>query len=302
MVYAKKLRNQPIRIIKVIAKRSLDVPIVKIMSRLYFGNNAGLWNNYKGRRTLRNSDYVSGKQTTKQLLADGFVLLEETFHENPLVRQIADIYLDEISQIEAVTTKPKVVYVVPLLEKIPQIKELFNSKLESIFDDYFGSKKWLIADVTAWRNYYWEVPTSEDVNSDLWHNDESPTDTLKLFIILSNGVNEKNGATRILSIRDTKSVMRLGYFSRNRMLKSARKFIDNKAKVYFMSGDLGRSFIFNPQVCLHSAGRVKRGSIRDVLCITVASSKKPSNLIENLKVLSRDQSRRVREGKSISWR
>ena len=239
---------------------------------------------------------------TKNLFRDGFVLLEENFHQDSLVRRITDIYLDEIVQIEAEATKPKVVYVVPLLEKIPQVSELFNSKLESIFHDYFGSNKWLIADITAWRNYYWDESISEDVNSDLWHNDESPTDTLKLFIILSNGVNERNGATRILSIQDTKKVMRLGYFSRNTMTASSRKFLERKAEINFMSGNLGGSFIFNPQICLHSAGRVEKGSIRDVLCITVASSRGPYNLDENLRALSREQSRRAREGKSISWR
>ena len=298
----KSLSRKTRVVIGIVGRKLLKFPPIPTASRLYFGNNAGLLENMRGQAILKNSKKQGLDSTSKEILMNGFASLGDNFHKNAIVSSITTKFSNQLAEVEAVAKNPKVAYVVPLCKKIPDVYDLFDSRLNAIFDDYFLSDKWRITDITAWRNYYWSSPKSEDVNSDLWHNDESRVDTLKLFIILSNGVTKDNGATQIISIQNTKKAMRLGYFSRYKILKPARKFLENTDLINFMTGNNGGSFIFNPQICLHAAGRVQFGSIRDVLCVTVTSCNKSRNLIENFQSLSIEQEKLVVDGKSITYR
>ena len=273
-------------------------------SRLIFGNNAGLMNNLgKNARYLwRNNSNLTHE--TRLLWNKGFVQLENHFHDKDLINHISKQFQEEVSRVEKTfdSTKPKVVYAVPLLDKIHGLEKIYTDKINTLLDAYFINQSWSIVDISAWRNYFWEEAGNVDVNSDQWHNDEEKLNTIKLFIILSKGVAIENGATKIIDRIQTKKVMRRGYLSRERILPPAATYIANRAQINFMEGEIGNSFIFNPQICLHAAGRVKKNHFRDVICFTIQESKKAIPVEENFKRLASQQRERFNRGKSIQLR
>jgi len=265
--------------------------------RWIYGNDAGFFHNASGRKALRDANPES--LHVKNLLNNGFSVLGNKFHEKNVVQSIVSSYSKAIQEIEGRSPDTrKVCLVEPLLGKVPEVKNLFGSELRNILDGYYGKGNWRVSRAEAWRNYFWDVPLDKQVFSDLMHNDYESTETLRLFIYLGNGVTQENGATKLLSITDTKSVMRRGYFTRNTMTKFARKFINNKT--LYMEGDTGYSFIFNPQMCLHAAGRVKKNGTRDVL---VLSFRKATSAFsdENFNYLLEEQKSRFERGLSIEW-
>ena len=69
--------------------------------------------------------------------------------------------------------------------------------------------------------------------------------------------------------------MRSGYFQRNLILWPANRITKNQNNINFMEGDVGFSFIFNPQLALHQAGLVADTRTRDVIVISVQPSLSP---------------------------
>ena len=138
---------------------------------------------------------------------------------------------------------------------------------------YFSVKR-----VESWRNYYWgERGLTKNVVANLPHNHQTDIGVLKIFILLSDDVSRTNGATKIFKIKDTKKIMRSGYFIRNFILWPAKRITQNQNKINFMEGNTGFSFIFNPQLALHQAGLVADTRTRDVIVISVQPSTSPLN-------------------------
>lgn len=265
--------------------------------RWIYGNDAGVFHNISGRKALR----AASPKTlhVKNLLNNGFSVLGYDFHDKKVVQSIISSYSKAIQDVEVRSPDTKKVCLIePLLGKVPEIKNLIGFELQNILDGYYGAGRWKVSRAEAWRNYYWDVPLEEQVFSDLMHNDYESTETLRVFVYLRDGVTKDNGATKLLSVPDTKSVMRRGYFTRNSMTKFARKLIQNKT--LYMEGNAGYSFIFNPQMCLHAAGRVKRNGIRDVLVFSFTKAPIPFS-DENFHFLLEQQKTRFVNGLSVEW-
>ena len=159
---------------------------------------------------------------------------------------------------------------------IPEIKQLLTPEITKLLESYYdGAYYWLMS-IQAWRNYHWpEAQNNKDINSNLWHNDATPSNILKLFVFLSDDVTHDNGATKILSISDTKKVMRSGYWERKYISRRDRKILGNQNLINFMEGGTGTTFIFNPQLCVHAAGVAKPNTYRDALCLQFAPTAVP---------------------------
>jgi ectoine hydroxylase-related dioxygenase (phytanoyl-CoA dioxygenase family) len=178
----------------------------------------------------------------------------------------------------------------PAALHIPELKELLTPEIIKIASDYYGNRNFEVSHVTAWRNYYLGITgLSKDLYSNLWHNDQSPLGTLKMFLLLSDGVTRDNGATKVLDISQTKRVMRTGYFERKYVYGPARKFLSNQNNFTVLEGDSGFAFIFNPQLAVHAAGLVAEGKFRDVAVITIRPSETPLREDWEVKVIEADQ-------------
>lgn len=268
------------------------------ISRIVFGNDAGIFNNLSGRKVLKRAKLDT--LHVENLIKNGFSLLGYDFHDSNMVKKVNLEFQKAIDDIESRSPETRKVSIVePLLSKVPQVKHLISSDLVKILNDYYGGFQWKLYRAEAWRNYYWGEPTEKEVHSDLMHNDYDSIDILRVFIYLSDGITKENGATKLLSSRNTKKAMRRGYVTRYQMTRIARKHVENKSQ--YMEGDFGFSFIFNPQMCLHAAGRVSPKGKRDVLVLSFCKSNMPFTF-EQVDDLERDQKRRLEDGLSIEWK
>lgn len=253
------------------------------ISRMIFGNDAGFKENLIGRYEVRKASSIASKVPTHDkyseiLSKEGFVEMGKFFDEN-LILKIQGKFQSLILQEES-KGKNKYINFSEVTKQIPEIEYLLTPEISQTLSSYYqGANFWLMS-VQAWRNYHWpEAASNKDINSNLWHNDATPTNILKLFIFLSDGVSKNNGATRILSIRNTRKVMRSGYFNRKFIFGNAKRIVENEANINFMEGGTGTTFIFNPQLCVHGAGVALPNSFRDALCFQFAPTAVP--LAEN---------------------
>jgi hypothetical protein len=247
--------------------------------RIIFGNDAGFKENLLGRSEIQRASKITAQdiprnQKAETLKEQGFLVLGKEFDQN-LVEGIKNKYLRMISEAES-QGKSKYTNFADIHREIPEIKELLTPEISQLIESYYdGAHYWLMS-VQAWRNYHWpEAQNNKDINSNLWHNDATPTNILKLFVFLSDGVAHDNGATKILSIADTKKVMRSGYWERKFISRRGRRILENKDLINFMEGETGTSFIFNPQLCVHAAGVAKPNTYRDALCLQFAPTAVP---------------------------
>ena len=258
------------------------------ISRIIFGNDAGLKENLIGKREVskassRSSGAPTHSKYSELLLKDGFVVLGKIFDAD-LILKIQTKFRALIVK-EEEKNKKKYINFPEIAKQIPEIEHLLTPEISKTLRSYYqGSNFWLMS-VQAWRNYHWpEAASNKDINSNLWHNDATPTNILKLFIFLSDGVSKNNGATRILSITDTKKVMRGGYFNRKFIFGIAKRIVKNEANINYMEGSTGTAFIFNPQLCVHGAGVALPNSFRDALCLQFAPTAVPldSNWVNDI--------------------
>ncbi len=261
--------------------------------RVFFGNDAGLRENFQGRKSIRMNSKISDNafkfdSRALELKKMGFIKLGYIFNEE-LIGKIQSAYLKKINDYESLG-QSDAIYLKPALHQAPDLKYLIeNEQIKNLVRSYFNGCNFEILRVEAWRNYNWgDKGLTKDVNSNLFHNDQSSTDILKIFIFLSDGITKDNGATRIFTISKTKRIMRTGYLQRYAILWPAKLIVNNAKNINFMEGNAGFCFIFNPQLTLHAAGLVSGKSVRDVVCISLKASNKP--LIENWdeQVIERD--------------
>jgi hypothetical protein len=250
--------------------------------RILFGNDAGLRENIEGRRKIKSAKnrgddkYIYDKRAV-ELKNSGFARLGYPF-SSQFISKIKVVYLSQISAKEKAVGKSDATEVKPALLQIPDLKLLLTEapEISNLLRTYYGGGSFEIMRIDAWRNYSWgEKGLTKDINSNLFHNDQSRTDILKVFILLSDNVSRSNGATRIFSIDTTKKIMRTGFIQRKIILWPASRITRNEDQLNYMEGDTGFTFIFNPQLALHAAGLVSDSNYRDVICISVKSSETP---------------------------
>ena len=174
---------------------------------------------------------------------------------------------------------------------IPELKKLLTQEVINLVRSYYNGGNFKIIEANAWRNYYWGARgVKKDIVSNLPHNDFSRIDKLRIFVFLSDGVTKANGATKIFSKSFSKKIMRSGFFNRNLVLWPASKLIKKDEFAYYMEGDNGFSFAFNPQLTLHQAGLVAEGKYRDAICFTFVSSEVPLSPLWDQEVIEMEYS------------
>jgi len=272
------LRNK-LRLLRALNNIYFFRMILGIPFRLFFGNDAGLRENYQGRKSIQVNSKISDSSfefdnRALELKKMGFIKLGNIISKE-LISTIQSAYLKKIKDVESLG-KADVIYLKPALHQIPELKHLIeNEKIKNLVRSYYNGCNFEIQRVEAWRNYNWgDKGLTKDINSNLFHNDQSSIDILKIFIYLSDGITKNNGATRIFSIPKTKKIMRTGYLQRYAILWPAKQIVNNTKNLNFMEGNAGFCFIFNPQLTLHAAGLVSGDSVRDVVCISLKASDK----------------------------
>jgi hypothetical protein len=266
-------------------------------ARIFFGNDAGLKENILGQKEYRqNYNGISQSSNSIELAVDGYTKLGKPFSPQ-LINAIQKTYIEKLSLVD---TRPNATYVEirPALMEIPELAKLVEGKVGDVLREYYEGINFRVTGVAAWRNYSWgEEGKTKDINSNLWHNDQYFVHALKLFVFLSDGITSGNGGTKLLSIKNTKKVMRTGYFQRNYIFGIAKRLLTRESSIDYFEGDLGSAFIFNPQLCVHGAGLVSPGKYRDVAVISFRpnTSELPDNWADEIIKVELEYLNRVRQ-------
>jgi hypothetical protein len=255
------------------------------LPRLYYGNDAGLSQNFHARRELKTLQArmppaaapVDGR--AERLRRDGFLPLGKPYPPELVATiraRVSDLVVDpSASRPLGPRVKEAIRGIVDPLERIPEIAQLLSEDVQAVLRGYFGTH-FRVEHVRVWRNVH--VPSGlaqQDVYSNLWHNDHDPVTLLRLFVYMTDGVTRETGATNLHTIPVTKQIIRRGYLRRRAILPPARRLLEDPARIQYFEGDAGSAALLNPQLCLHRATVPRAGAHRDMVQFTIAPSPAP---------------------------
>jgi hypothetical protein len=156
---------------------------------------------------------------------------------------------------------------------MPEIRHLLTPEMKELIEDYYGSY-FKVVFSSFYRNVHLpQAEPSKETYSDRWHCDRMPSDLLTIMINL-HPVAEQNGPFHIVSRPRTRELMRLGFRDRaDYGLPPA--IMEDPRHVVQLTGEAGGVMICDNQCCLHRAGVVGPGRLRDVGSFQVAPSTVP---------------------------
>tara|TARA_B100000282_G_scaffold258999_1_gene206557 strand:+ start:320 stop:1222 length:903 start_codon:yes stop_codon:yes gene_type:complete len=159
-------------------------------------------------------------------------------------------------------------------EKFSAIEGIFSKKIINILEDYYETS-FTIINTHIYRTVY--IPKdSTNVepygSTEFWHNDSSTTDSIKLFVLLSD-TSKNSGPMHIIDKEETKRIVRNGF----RKYREGRSFgvIENSCNVKKFTGKAGKIMIADTNLCLHRGDIPKMNTHRDMLVFYITSSYKP---------------------------
>lgn len=195
----------------------------------------------------------------------------------PLMDRIREGYRSVIDDPDATVDMGRriprsVRYVLAPHERIPAIRELLD---EAALDALFGYYRtyFRLLHCRMWRID--SIPEEERQfhhYGNLWHMDGHPRHTMKIFVQVSPGVSEENGALRLHDIPSTRRITRARVLGG---VNVSRPLADNRMSTVFFDGPPGTRLVCNPNCCLHRAGIPARGRTRGMIQLTFEPSPVP---------------------------
>lgn len=277
-----KKRGSRLHWARTVSRDLLVRGVVGEVPRLVYGNDAGLLVNVRAKRQAESQLARLAPENAEKLSA-----LRE-FGLLPLGMPYGKELLERVYQgYQSAINDPSLSVPIGLAvqdgqrailrpaKNIAGVTELLTPSIREILSAYYNGG-FSVDHVRAWRNA--ALPESQakrDVYSNLWHNDEAPLDTLKLFVYLTDGVSRETGAFRCHTIPSTRRIMRSGYVRRGFIIGPARRAVDDPSRITYVEGGIGTTFIANPQLCLHRAGVPREGTHRDIIQFTFSRASAP---------------------------
>jgi hypothetical protein len=171
---------------------------------------------------------------------------------------------------------PEVVrYVIDPASKVPQLRQLLTPQILDVLDEFYGGR-WQIGHVRMWRIEHLTAEQHKSLHyGNLWHCDRHPTNTLKLFVQISENVTDEAGAFRLHPIPSTRRIMRTGYLGTGRAIGLARRALDHPKRVVLFTVPAGVTAFVNTERCLHRAGVPPQGMTRGMVQLTFRPAAQP---------------------------
>jgi hypothetical protein len=248
------------------------------LGRVIWGNDAWPENNRGQHRSLREAraaHTVASAQAAE--LRDridelGYAVLDPHYRAG-LIEEIRAGYEKVIDE-EAVTADmgpivPEAVrYVIDPVSQVPQLKQLLTPQLSEVLDAFYGGR-WRIGHVRMWRiSHLTEEQRRVHHYGNLWHCDQHPTTCIKLFVQITQGVTDENGAFRLRDVPNTRQIMRSGYLGTGKSTGLAARMLQDPSKTICFTAPAGWAAFCNTTRCLHRAGIPPEGMTRGMVQLT----------------------------------
>lgn len=252
---------------------TFDSPPFILFSKILFGNLAGFRNNFYGRCHLLIAKWMNffSKETKIDKVYEnianeihdlGFSYLPFKLDGN-LIKEMNKKSKKIENNLPFVNNCYKTLILHENKTLANDLKKLFNKKITSILEAYYGCG-FRLTKAQKKISYYIDVNKLKgaEVYSDHWHTDSSPYSMLGIFILMDK-TTEKNGPMKILNMKNTKQFIRAGFqrkknFNKSFLcseekLTSMNKELEKKEISTKFTGDVGNVLICRISSCLHRA-------------------------------------------------
>lgn len=272
------------RVIPKPIRRGVERFMTERVGKAVYGNLAGYRNNREGERRLRRArtSPIVVDSRADELRANGCGFYSGL--DQDCLRVVREKYCRKIEDPDFSIPKNadqrpaqegEEVYQVPLRDTagtIPEVLDLIDAGLQDYLRSYFLGE-FRIHSILAWRIFHVppEVLERHTPFALKWHNDAHTTDTLKLFVALSD-IGEDDGPFHFVTKNRTKEIMRSGFRNRHDY-GAAESMVEEN--VNRMTGPAGTVALCNTTTNLHRAGIPAKGRKRDILQYRLESSLAP---------------------------
>lgn len=250
-------------------------------ARLIYGNDAWRVNNFGQNRQLTRLQKqalapadLQSFDLAAQIGRLGYAILDPGYRPG-LVEEIRAGYARVIADPQAGVDmggriKDAVRYVQDPVQRVPGLRELVTPRVSSVLDAVYGGH-WKILHARMWRiTYLSPAERAYHHYGNLWHCDQHPITTLKLFVQFTDGVDDEAGAFRFHDVPSTRLIMRAGYRGTGRPLTGpARRLAEDPQRIKLFDVPAGQVAFCNTTRCLHRAGvPLREGATRGMVQIT----------------------------------
>ena len=267
------------------------------LSKLFYKNLTGFDLNKQGLKRWESNKKIFREKVGSTLNKyNGFPLGYDLFkiEDNDLLKRIITRYNQIINSSEhamiydennKITSpeKGKFFLLKDILSSIPEVIELLNQQVQEKLYHYYGCH-FLVTHISAYRTT--NLPNaqgSSEVYAHKLHYDRHPSDTLKLFVNLSD-VTLEDGPFNFFDRVNSKKVLKAGYKDRTNYGKAIDIIEDPEQKIFF-TGKSGAAAIVDTTSCLHKAGIPKADHIRDLLIFNFESTSLPLDMTTQAKLI-----------------
>lgn len=291
-----RIKKYQAKIFRVYVKFFLRSSLNIKLGRIFFGNDSGIYSNLIGeyilkrdRKKVAKNGYKKSQRISSSnhpLKLDGF-LLDTSMVGSTVIEKISqqwdeyckDKPIPEDGRFQLSSKEDKQL----ILKHFPNMGSCINEAVQGIIEDYYQCHMNIL-------NYHiYRIYGNEDDSNQLlygstatWHNDGSTAESLKLFFMLSDIKDSRDGPTRVLDIDQTRQVIKSGRFHFPDKESTTAKHIHSKFKPQSMVGKKGTAFIVRTNQCLHSASVPEEGRTRDLLVFYITSSSKQRTIKEQI--------------------
>jgi hypothetical protein len=251
-------------------------PIDYMLGRIFYGNNASFSKNLVGKYVLNSNRRKANLTTAEaiQLNNEGWVKLDNCNDVKILEslslkfkEKIANVSFDRSARFDfSSQDNPS------FFDHFEETLALMNNKIKNCLAEYY-SERFTIINVHIYRIL--KIDSNLKNNSasygstELWHNDGSGVDRLKVFIPLDR-IGIDDGPMQFIDKSHTKKIIRKNILLYNEKKVSSEIIKNNIFKK--MLFEKKNAYIINTNECLHRATSPNSG-YRDLLVYYCASSK-----------------------------
>jgi len=154
--------------------------------------------------------------------------------------------------------------------KFPILNKALTEKIIDIVQQYYQSY------INLLNIHLYRITTPSEMmrevaygNTGNWHTDGSSSESLKIFILLSD-VTDAHGPMNLISIKNTKNVIKNHNFKFSD--RNSNLFVEGNYQSAKFTGKKGRVMITRTNDCLHRASIPESGNTRDMLTFYVTCS------------------------------
>lgn len=274
----------------------LNNPLNMYLGQNHYGNAAGFWQNYVGQRSWTSARRSMAKQlvhhqdaepklkeAASKIENDGYLLFNDQ-NIDPAIKTLGDKFSDwcDNTSSSSVSQFRQQASSVDLgsdfFDLFPECKQLLTDRTKATLRQYYGAN-FQVFNIHIYRTY---KPSDASGLSDggaygstlCWHQDASPSDTLKLFFLLGD-VNADDGPMLMLNRQKSEDIVS-SYRVFDHQKHGRPQQFESIPHDMAYCGKQGTGLIVNTNTCLHRAS-IPSAKPRDMITFYLGVNKSGSD-------------------------